>query len=278
MLKFGPILLRITLLCNFVAFGAVLSSTVAFGESLLPPCPTNEMAFWTDCQGTYTHPDGEEYVGEFRDGKPNGQGTHTYSDGRKYIGEWRNGNFNGQGIFTYTHWGEYVGEFRDSKPHGRGTYTYPDGRKYVGEWRNGSFNGQGTLTYPDGRKEVGEFRDNKYVGGSLVSIVNNTPSLASRSAENGLSLLIPMVLLVVGSAVAALFVMRAKPQTSLALSTPASTHAATQSKLDDTRRALREAAIDFSVPDDKLLELRRAFAELDRKAAKKDLFGLLKFW
>jgi len=186
MLKFGPILLGITLLCNLVAFGAVLSSTVAFGESLLPPCPTNEMALWTDCQGTYTR--------------------------------------------------------------------------------------------PDGRKEVGEFRDNKYVGGSLASIVSNTPSLASRSAENGLSLLIPMVLLVVGSAVAALFVMRAKPQTSLALSTPASTHAATQSKLDDTRRALREAAIDFSVPDDKLLELRRAFAELDRKAAKKDLFGLLKFW
>ena len=99
MLKFGPILLGITLLCNFVAFGAVLSSTVALGESLLPPCPTNKMAFWTDCQGAYTHPDGEEYVGEFRDGKPNGQGTHTYSDGRKYIGEWRNGNFNGQGIF-----------------------------------------------------------------------------------------------------------------------------------------------------------------------------------
>ena len=72
--------------------------------------------------------------------------------------------------------------------------------------------------------------------------------------------------------------MRAKPQTSLALSTPASTHAAKQSKLDDARRTLREVAIDFSVPDDKLLELRRAFAELDRKAAKKDLLGFLKFW
>ena len=41
----------------------------------------------------------------------------------------------------------------------------------------------------------------------MVSIVSNTPSLASKSAENGLSLLIPMVLLVVGSAVAALFVI-----------------------------------------------------------------------
>ena len=89
------------------------------------------MAFWTDCQGTYTRPDGEEYVGEFRDGKPNGQGTHTYSDGAKYIGEWRNGNFNGRGSLAYTHWGEYVGEFRDSKPNGEEPIRIPMGENQV---------------------------------------------------------------------------------------------------------------------------------------------------
>jgi hypothetical protein len=36
-------------------------------------------SFWTNCQGTYTFPGGHRYVGEFRDGKPNGQGIFTTS-------------------------------------------------------------------------------------------------------------------------------------------------------------------------------------------------------
>jgi hypothetical protein len=58
-----------------------------------------------------------------------------------------------------------------------------------------------------------------------------------------------------------------------------------QQKLDQARRALHEAVDDFSVPDDRLLELRRdaqraydELKELDRKAAKGRLFGFLKFW
>ena len=115
----------------------------------LPSCPPGEMASWTNCQGSSAYPNGGTYVGEFRDGKPNGVGT-----------------------LTYRHYGEYVGEFRDSWPSGRGTYTYPDGRRYVGEWRNGDFNGRGIRTYPDGRKEDGEWS-----GGKLI-----------RSAEENLPL------------------------------------------------------------------------------------------
>ena len=58
-----------------------------------------------------------------------------------------------------------------------------------------------------------------------------------------------------------------------------------QQKLHDARRALRDAADDFEVSDEKVLELRekarRAFEELkelDRQAAKSGLFGFLKFW
>jgi hypothetical protein len=39
--------------------------------------------------GTFTWPNGQKYVGEFRDGKFNGKGTHTLPDGTKYVGEWR---------------------------------------------------------------------------------------------------------------------------------------------------------------------------------------------
>jgi hypothetical protein len=309
MLKVGSTLV-ITLLGNLVAFGAVLSPTVVFGESRLAPCPINEMVSWTNCQGTYTYPDGRKYVGEWRDGhfngrgtftyphgekfigefrdnKINGQGTYTHPDGRKYVGEWRDGDFHGQGTLTYLDGGEYVGEFRDGKPNGQGTHRYSDGRKYVGEWRDGHFNGQGIFTYPDGRQEVGEFRDNKYFRESSTDKLSNAPSEVSRITEDNLPLLLPMVLLAVGGAITAGFVMKAKPQTSVARSIPTSTVVAGaygQSRLEDARRVLRETAVDFSVPDDKLLELRESarrvageLKELDRKAAKKGLFGFLRF-
>ena len=32
-------------------------------------------------QGTYTYPNGEKYVGEWKDGEQNGQGTYTYPNG-----------------------------------------------------------------------------------------------------------------------------------------------------------------------------------------------------
>jgi predicted ribonuclease toxin of YeeF-YezG toxin-antitoxin module len=57
-----------------------------------------------------------------------------------------------------------------------------------------------------------------------------------------------------------------------------------KSKLDLARREMRGAVINLDVPDDKLLELRadtrRLFEEvkeLERKAAKKGLFGILGF-
>ncbi len=57
-----------------------------------------------------------------------------------------------------------------------------------------------------------------------------------------------------------------------------------QARLDDARRQLRLAAINFDVPDDELLELRarartvyNELAELDRKRLKKGLFGFLKW-
>ena len=65
-------------------------------------------------QGTYIWPWGEEYVGEFKDGKKHGQGTSTLVNGSKYVGGWK-----------------------DDKKHGQGTFTASSGTKYVGEWKNG---------------------------------------------------------------------------------------------------------------------------------------------
>ncbi|QGM99256.1 hypothetical protein [Methylocystis parvus] len=58
-----------------------------------------------------------------------------------------------------------------------------------------------------------------------------------------------------------------------------------QARLDNARRELRLAAVNFEVPDEQLLELRAnarkvydELAALDRKKLKKGLFGFLKLW
>ena len=38
-----------------------------------------------------TFPDGEKYVGEFKDETYHGKGTYTYPDGSKDEGIWKNG-------------------------------------------------------------------------------------------------------------------------------------------------------------------------------------------
>ena len=75
--------------------------------------------------------------------------THTHTNGDQYAGEWQNGKYHGQGTFTATYGGQYVGEFKNGKQHGIGTYTQREGsllagNQYVGEYKNGRQDGQGT--------------------------------------------------------------------------------------------------------------------------------------
>ena len=101
-----------------------------------------ETAEWDNCEGAVTFGPsskwaGAKYIGEYRNGKPNGQGTYTYASGSKYVGEFRNGTSHGQGTYTWnadnlfnrSHDGKYVGEYRNGKPNGQGTYTYATGAK-----------------------------------------------------------------------------------------------------------------------------------------------------
>ena len=56
---------------------------------------------------------------------------------RKYVGNIRNGGPNGQGTLIFPDGDKYVGKFKDGEYHGQGTYTFHDGAKYVGEFKNG---------------------------------------------------------------------------------------------------------------------------------------------
>ena len=68
---------------------------------------------------------------------------------QKYLGEIRNGLPNGQGICTDLNGEKYVGGLKDWKPDGQGTLTSPNGEMFVGKWKDGKRNGHETLTYSD---------------------------------------------------------------------------------------------------------------------------------
>jgi len=68
----------------------------------------------TNGTGTMTWPNGDQYVGGWKDTKTHGVGTMIWSDGTKYVGDWKNG-----------------------KEDGIGTMTRSDNTKYVGDWKNG---------------------------------------------------------------------------------------------------------------------------------------------
>ena len=48
-----------------------------------------------------TFANGNEYVGEFKDGKQSGRGSYTLTNGTKYTGEVKDDNPNGQGTMTF---------------------------------------------------------------------------------------------------------------------------------------------------------------------------------
>lgn len=107
--------------------------------------------------GTASFSGGHKFVGEFKDGKPNGKGTLFDSDGSLINqGFWFDGRFSRS-------------VFQDPTYNGQGVYS-KDGYKYVGEWMNGRYGGQGTLSLDRRGKYVGEFKDNKFNGqGTLYS-------------------------------------------------------------------------------------------------------------
>ena len=80
---------------------------------------------------------------------------YTWPNGDKYVGEWKDGNRTGQGTYTWPNGNKYVGGFNNNKMSGQGTFTWPSGTKYVGEWKDDNRTGQGILSYQDGSIESG---------------------------------------------------------------------------------------------------------------------------
>ena len=117
-------------------------SKFGHGEVVLPCkllCPLKGQEQDMTNNKTISFSDGDQYVGEHKDGEAHGQGTTTYPE---YVGEVKDGKPHGHGTFTFTNGDKYVGEHKDGKRHGPGTMTFLDGKVLEGLWENGEFKGK----------------------------------------------------------------------------------------------------------------------------------------
>ena len=72
-----------------------------------------------DGTGTFAYPNGDKYVGEFKNYKLNGSGTYTFAAGTwkggEYTGQWKDNAMCGSGVFKYASGDQYEGHFDKNK-------------------------------------------------------------------------------------------------------------------------------------------------------------------
>lgn len=148
----------------------------AYAQSNLPACQGTNPLLWNICTGTTTWPNGQRYVGEWKNGESSGHGTVTYGEGPfkgdTYTGQFLNNNFSGQGTYIKVDGEKYVGEFKDNERSGQGENSWVNGEKYVGQWRSNKRNGQGSSNFPNGDKFVGEYKEDKRNGHGIYTYRN----------------------------------------------------------------------------------------------------------
>jgi len=114
--------------------------------------------------GRASFSNGDQFEGEWRDGRPHGFGALINVDGSRYEGEFWDGRMHGQGIRTLNNGECYEGSWCFGMPHGFGKLKYTTGCEFEGEWEDGNTHGRGVYRWPNGDRYEGEWRDNKPSG------------------------------------------------------------------------------------------------------------------
>jgi len=114
--------------------------------------------------GVYTDSKGDIYTGRWKNGEQgklklwkhptirNPRAIGALLSGARYIGEWKDGGPNGLGVAMFDDGSDYVGEFLNGAYHGQGTLTNVDRSTYCGKWINGKKNYDGVFTDPNGNE------------------------------------------------------------------------------------------------------------------------------
>lgn len=154
----------------------------------VPCCPAFPKAgTMTLTKGSFIYSSGEEYRGEWKEGRRHGIGQLTFADGSVYLGHFENGLFNGCGVLSFADGSRYEGEFVQGKFNGVGVFTRYDNMIFEGEFKGGRVDGFGLLTFPDGSHGVprneGFFENNKLLRQEKCQSVIQRAQSASKLAH-----------------------------------------------------------------------------------------------
>lgn len=103
---------------------------------------------------------GNEYDGQFKNGKYDGYGTMYYADSTIYEGTWVEGVKEGSGRIYWETGCYYVGDMHNDLMHGSGYMLYPNGDYYYGDFFDGQITGYGTKAFL--RDSTGATQQKKY--------------------------------------------------------------------------------------------------------------------
>jgi len=129
---------------------------------------------------TIKYSNGDEYIGELRDGMPHGYGELCYKDGERFIGYFEKGK-RIEGLHIFKNRDYYEGEFKNDDINGYGRYFYAlnYGDQYFGDFKNGKFHGGGMYYYANGDYYSGDFENGKFHGNGMKYTYKN------KSIEHG---------------------------------------------------------------------------------------------
>lgn len=110
-------------------------------------------------KGVLKHKNGEEYEGEFYNGKKDGMGKWKDLEGNTYEGQWSNDRKHGHGIYKTKEGFMYDGEFELNKRHGLGTIITPDNTKYTCTFADDVEFGEVEFFFANGDHALGYIND-----------------------------------------------------------------------------------------------------------------------
>ena len=112
-----------------------------------------------------------KYVGEIKNGVPNGRGKLFYKgnlEGDIYEGEFKNGDPDGKGKYCHRNGNIYVGDFVKDKADGRGIFYCNNGDRYEGEFKSDAREGKGIWYFANGDRMMGDYSKDRPVGKHAV--------------------------------------------------------------------------------------------------------------
>jgi hypothetical protein len=115
-------------------------------------------------QGTFIFPNGNKYVGNFKNGMANGKGEMTLNSSGEEIGIldagigvtvnglWKNNELTDGEVKIFGTKYYYGGGMKDGKFDGQGLYIFETGFQYEGGWKNGKRHSKGISIYTNKRQ------------------------------------------------------------------------------------------------------------------------------